>query len=105
PQSAELDAVVTGSREEPSCEQAEEARATDDGNVTLHDDSPGQWADVARNGAGGPPPQSAQPRESAARPAHTTSRRHGWPRNVTSWSSLRDARLLLQMGGRARPKL
>src|SRR6185295_14381859 len=54
---------------------------------------------------GGPPPESAHPRASAARPAQATSRRHGWPMNVTSWSSLPGARLLLQMGGRARPKL
>src|SRR4029079_17491593 len=49
-QPAEINTSVTGSREEPSCEHAEEARATDDGKVTLHDGSPGQWADVASNG-------------------------------------------------------
>src|SRR5262245_14087977 len=67
-QSAEINAQVTGSREEPSCEQAEEARATDDGTVTLHDGSPGQGASIAR--------------DMRARPAHTTPLRHGWPRSI-----------------------
>ena len=73
PQPAEIDPLVTGSREERSCEQAEEARATDDGKVTLHDGSPGQDASI---GAHDP---------TAARVA--------------------DEHRLLQMGGRARPKL
>src|SRR6185436_3498868 len=67
-QPAEIHAHVTGSREEPSCEQAEEARATDDGKVTLHDGSPGQDASIAR--------------DMRARPAHTTPPRHGWPMSI-----------------------
>src|SRR5690349_4678041 len=46
-----------------------------------------------RTAQGGPPLWSAQPRASAARQAQATSRRQGWPRNVTSRSSLPGARL------------
>src|SRR6185436_15801498 len=72
-QPAEIDAHVTGSREEPSCEQAEEARATGDGKVTLHkvtlyDGSSGQAASIAR--------------DMRARPAHTTPPRQRWPMSI-----------------------